>query len=165
MEEAHWFVVRIRPRQEIVARVNLEQQGYRVLSPFINLRKRRGGKWQMVIEPMFPGYLFIELVMGRDDPSPIRSTKGCVELVRFGQLPQPVPPAVMLSLAELENFPPEEKLLIRPGERVRFEDGPFEALNAVYKLAKGEDRAQVLLTLMGRDNLVTVDLVHLSRAD
>lgn len=143
----------------------LEQQGYRVLAPLVSLRKRRGGKWQMVLEPMFPGYVFIELTLCRDDPSPIRSTRGCVELVRFGLLPQPVPQSVILSLIDLEDLPPEEKPPIKPGEKVRFEGGPFEALDAIYKLAKGEDRAQVLLTLMGRENLITVELDGLSRVD
>lgn len=165
MEDAHWFVVRTRPRQESLARTHLEEQGYRVVFPFVNLRKRRGGKWQIVLEPMFPGYLFIELTLGTDDTAPIRSTKGCLELLRFGQLPQPVPERVILALIELEALPPEEKLLVKPGEKVRFKDGPFEALHAIYKYPKGEDRAQVLLTLMGRQNLITVKLGQLSRID
>ena len=164
-ESAHWFVVRTRPRQEGLARINLEQQGYRVFSPFLNIRKRRSGKWQEVMEPMFPGYLFIELTLGKDDPSPIRSTKGCLELVRFGQLPQPVPLVVILPLLELGGAPAEAKLQLKAGEKVRFEDGPFEALDAIYKLADGKDRAQVLLTLMGRENLISVELAKISRIE
>ena len=165
MEEAQWFVVRTRPRQENLAHTNLEQQGYRVLSPSVSIRKRRSGKWQKVVEPLFPGYVFIQLTLGKDDPSPIRSTKGCLGLVRFGQLPQPIPPAVILPLIELKDLPAEAKLPLKPGEKVRFESGPFVSLDAIYKVPKGEDRVQVLLTLMGRENLITVESGQLSRMD
>jgi transcriptional antiterminator RfaH len=164
-EEMQWFVVRTRPRQESLAYKNLQQQGYQVLSPFVSLRKRRSGKWQKVLEPMFPGYLFIQLTLGKDDPSPIRSTKGCLGLVRFGELPQPIPPAVIRPLIKLKDLPAEAKLPLKLGGKVRFEGGPFESLDAIYKLPKGEDRAQVLLTIMGRENLVTVEMAQISSVD
>jgi len=164
-ERAQWFVVRTRSHQESLAHSNLEQQGYRVLSPCVSLRKRRSGKWQRVIEAMFPGYVFVQLTLGKDDLSPIRSTRGCIGLVRFSQLPQPIPPAVILPLMELKDLPAEAKLALKPGGKVRFESGPFESLDAIYMLPKGEDRAQVLLTILGRENLVTVESTQISNLD
>ena len=81
---ASWYVVATKLRQETVALQNLKRQSYEVFLPQITLRKRRRGKWQEVIEPLFPGYLFVALEAGVDDAAPIRSTLGCVGLVRFG---------------------------------------------------------------------------------
>ena len=81
---ANWYVVATRPRMELTARNNLERQGYTVWLPELTLKKRRKGKWTSVVEPMFPGYVFTQLVFGEEDPAPIRSTLGCRGLVRFG---------------------------------------------------------------------------------
>jgi len=80
-----WYVVATRPRQESVARDHLTRQGYSVLLPEISLKKRRQSRWVVVIEPLFPGYLFVQLAFGQDDTAPIRSTRGCRDLVRFGK--------------------------------------------------------------------------------
>ena len=77
MSEPLWYLIATKPRQEAVALLNLERQGYRVQLPKVELRKRRRGKWQEVIEPLFPGYLFVALATGVDDTAPIRSTVGC----------------------------------------------------------------------------------------
>jgi transcriptional antiterminator RfaH len=81
---AAWYVVATKARDEEIAKVNLERQGYLVFLPTISLKKRRRGHWTPVTESLFPGYLFISLVFGDDDPTPIRSTVGCVGLVQFG---------------------------------------------------------------------------------
>ena len=96
--EGAWYAVATRPRQESVARDHLARQGYRVLLPEICLKKRRQSRWVSAVEPLFPGYLFLQLVFGHDDTAPIRSTRGCRDLVRFGAHHPPVPGMVLEAL-------------------------------------------------------------------
>jgi len=158
-----WYAVVTRPRQEKLARMNLERQGYRVLFPSVRQRKRQRGKWRMVVEPMFPGYLFVSLTIGEDDLSPIRSTVGCVGLVKFGPRPQPVPSKVMLPLIDFGASPVEVKMQLEPGDLVRFEQGPLEGIEAVYNLPRGGDRVEVLLNLLGRQSSIEAHLGNISK--
>ena len=98
-----WYAVHARPRQEAVAELNLERQGYHTYLPKIRLRKRRRDKWTKVVEPLFPRYLFIRVDPNRQSLAPVRSTLGVAGLVRFGQLLRPVPDGVIAYLKQVEN--------------------------------------------------------------
>ncbi len=157
-----WYVVATRPQMELAARVNLERQGYSVLLPQISIRKRRRGKWAMVIEPLFPGYIFVELEFGNDDPAPIRSTVGCRGLVRFGHEYVPVPSAVIAPLLSVGEEPVTEENKFKLGDQVRLETGPFAGFSAVFEMTKGSDRARVLIELLGKPRPVLVGLDDIS---
>ena len=156
--DAAWYVVATKSRNEGVAKLNLERQGYRSLLPTINLKKRRGGQWILVTEPLFPRYLFVSMILGTDDPAPIRSTAGCVGLVRFGHTYTPVPVELVAGLEAAAANDDPALAPFQSGDAVRLMSGPFAGLEAVYNMAKGEDRAQVLLEVLGRVQRLTVEM-------
>ncbi|MDG2441674.1 MAG: transcription termination/antitermination NusG family protein [Luminiphilus sp.] len=161
--QAAWYVVATKPRNESVAKLALERQGYRLFLPTINLKKRRRGQWNLVTEPLFPGYLFVALALGTDDPAPIRSTKGCVGLVRFGHTYTSVPVEL---IAAFEGAAVTEDSALSPfqsGDAVRLMSGPFAGLEAIYDKARGEERAQVLLKILGRFQRLTVAMDTLDK--
>lgn len=160
---AAWYVVATKSRGEEVAKFNLERQGYTVFLPTIGLKKRRRGHWIPVTEPLFPGYLFISLIFGDDDPAPIRSTVGCIGLLRFGLIYTPVPAELIAGLeaAAANNDP--ALVPFQSGDVVHLMSGPFAGLEAIYDMAKGEKRAQVLLEVLGRVQRLTVELNALDK--
>ena len=166
---ANWYVVATRPRMELTARNNLERQGYTVWLPELTLKKRRKGKWTSVVEPMFPGYVFTQLVFGEEDPAPIRSTLGCRGLVRFGVEYPPVPEELMAALfsashgAALQTS--DNESIFTTGEWVLLESGPFAGLSAVFEMPLGEDRARVLIDLLGAERSVEVRMDDLGPGD
>jgi transcription antitermination factor NusG len=109
MSQGQRFAVVAKPRQEQVAKVNLKRQGYHAVLPLIEARKRRENKWTTVTEPLFSGYLFVQLVLGKDNLAPIRSTLGCRDLVRIGSSLLLVPDAVMTLLLSLSAPPKTRK--------------------------------------------------------
>ena len=161
--ESAWYVVATRPRQESVARDHLTRQGYSVLLPEISFKKRRQGRWVPVVEPLFPGYLFVQLVFGQDDAAPIRSSRGCRDLVRFGEHHPPVPAMVLEALMSQADSVTEGGPLFKAGETVRIGGGPFAGLTAAFDMAKGDDRAQVLLEMLGKLQKVVVDSDQLAK--
>jgi transcriptional antiterminator RfaH len=94
MVDLTWLLVATKSRSEFIARQQLERQGFQVCLPQITLRKRKQGTWQQVTEPMFPGYVFVAVVLGEHDIAPIRSTVGCLQVVRFGGHLIPLPASV-----------------------------------------------------------------------
>ena len=155
---ANWYVVATKTREEEKARINLERQGYSVCLPKVSLKKRRKGHWQVVTESLFPGYLFVALELGEDDPAPIRSTVGCIGLVRFAHVYTPVPGELIESLQAIESEANDVEAPFKPGDKVRFVSGPFAGIEAVFDMARGGDRAQVLLQLLGKDQRITVGI-------
>ena len=162
-ETVLWYVVATKVRDEAVAKANLKRQDYQVFLPTISLKKRRRGRWTPVTEPLFPGYLFVSLVLGADDPAPIRSTVGCIGLVRFGQTHTPVPSSLIAALQGASEDVLDTPLPFNQGDKVRLIDGPFAGLEAVFDMPRGGDRAQVLLELLGKTQRLTVGQDDLSQ--
>ena len=158
-----WYAVATKARDEAVAKANLERQDYQVFLPTISLKKRRRGRWMPVTEPLFPGYLFVSLVLGADDPAPIRSTLGCIGLVRFGQTHTPVPSSLIAAVQGTSEGALDKPLPFNQGDKVRVIAGPFAGIETVFDMPRGEDRAQVLLELLGKVQRLTVGLDDLSQ--
>jgi len=153
-----WYVVQTKPRQEQVALTNLLRQHYQGFLPRIGVPKRRRGRWQEVIEPLFPGYLFASLDLRHEDAAPIRSTRGVVGLVRFGGGPRPVPAQVVerLQLAEGGDGVIRREQAFNEGDRIEIVAGPLAGLRGIFLAASGAERVHVLLDLLGRGNRATV---------
>ena len=162
MSQGQWFAVAAKPRQEQVAEVNLKRQGYHAVLPLIEARKRRQNKWTTVTEPLFSGYLFVRLELGKDNLAPIRSTLGCRDLVRIGQGLVPVPDAAMTPFLSLSSSPKTSDVLFSEGDEVAVAAGAFAGLKGVFKLAKGKDRAEVFIALLGKERPITVALDDLA---
>lgn len=155
-----WYAIHTKPRSEEIAEENLVRQGFETYLPRCVVSRRNRGKWVDRIEPLFPRYLFIRLDLERDNVAPIRSTRGVVGLVRFSNTPAPVPEGLVEKLKASAN--PETGLHalnaggLEKGDKVRISEGPLSELDAVFLAWKGSDRALVLLSLLGKQNLVTV---------
>ena len=72
----NWYLIKTKPRQENVAIKNLENQKYSTYCPTVTINNK------LVV--LFPSYLFIYLDKEKENWSPISSTKGVVNFVRFG---------------------------------------------------------------------------------
>ena len=81
----NWYLLQSRARQEFIAEENLARQKYEVYLPCIKRARKIRNKWQEITEPFFPGYLFIHLDMEAQNTSTIRSTRGVLKLVKFGE--------------------------------------------------------------------------------
>jgi len=162
-ETVLWYAVVTKVRDEAIAKANLERQDYQVFLPTISLKKRRRGRWVPVTEPLFPGYLFVSLVLGADDPAPIRSTVGCLGLVRFGQTHIPVPSSLIAALKGTSEGAVDAPLPFNQGDKVRLIAGPFTGIEAVFDMPRGDDRAEVLLELLGKVQRLTVNQNDLSQ--
>jgi transcriptional antiterminator RfaH len=143
-----WYVVHTKPRQEVRALENLEKQGFTCFLPMMQAQKLRAQRVQLVTEPMFSRYLFIQLDDQTQNWAPIRSTLGVSKLVRFGTTPAKVPSALVNFLREA----PSDVLrrMFEPGDSVLVANGPLKGLEGKYLAHDGETRAFVLIDLLGQ---------------
>lgn len=149
----HWYLVHTKPRLEKCALENLERQQYRCYLPMLSTEKLRKGKLELVDEPLFPRYLFIQLDTGLSAPSwsPIRSTKGVNKLVSFGFEPAKVANELVdLLMTQEQTLRETPQALFNPGERVKVTQGPFAGIEGIYQMTDGERRVMVLIELMSK---------------
>ena len=152
-----WYLVATKPRQEVTANEHLLRQGYSTFLPKLEVKKRRQNRWVAVTEPLFSGYLFLGLTRGEDDFAPIRSTVGCRGLVRFGSQPAVVPLDIVAALLKTLQNSPQAASPFQHGDKVRMAAGPFVGLEAVFDMPRGEERAQVLLNMLGQQQKIIVN--------
>jgi len=154
-----WYLVFSKPQRERAAVENLERQGYQAYLPQVRNRRRVGGRYRSLIEPMFPRYLFIQLDDQNDDWGPIRSTIGVANLVRFGVTPARLPDALVQLMREredeqgIQNLPARE---LKPGDRVRIVEGVMAGYEALFQSRTGNERVILLLEIAERSAQITL---------
>ncbi|PRH89251.1 transcriptional activator RfaH [Labrys okinawensis] len=153
-----WYVVQTRARSEETARFNLEAQGFEVFLPrtlrtVLHARRRR-----TAMNALFPGYLFVRLDLERERWRSINGTIGVVQVVMGSSLPLPVPDGVVesiLTYVDAEGIARLDRDLAQ-GQTVRVTLGPFtESIGPLMRLDPNE-RARVLLEIMGRAVEITL---------
>ena len=155
-----WYAVQTKPRQEAVAEENLQRQSFKTYLPRIQLSRRRKGTWKEVVEPLFQRYLFLSIDPDQDSTAPIRSTRGVIGLVRFGNQLKPISDSIIQYLKQNEN--PESGLYeldmpqFQKGDNIQIAEGPLVGLNGIYQTQKGEDRALILVDILGKQSTVTI---------
>lgn len=162
-----WYVVCCKPRQESVAEENLKRQGFDVYLPRMRSRLRKRDRWVDGIQILFPRYLFIRVDRRRQSTASIRSTRGAVGLVKFGIDPAVVPSGVIdaiLAREDVETGLHYVRPTFRPGERVVLREGPFAGIEGVFASEDGDERATLLIELLGKANRVRVDRDWIVRA-
>lgn len=156
-ESGHWYAVYCKPRQEGRAAAHLENQGISVLCPRIRRRRRAGSAYRTVVEPMFPRYVFVHLG-DEDNPGVIRSTRGAVALVRFGNFTPPVPAELIEQIQQRADehgcLDMQAESEFRAGQTVRVTEGAFAGAEALFVERSGQGRVAVLLEIMQREQKV-----------
>lgn len=148
-----WYLVHTKARQEDTAITNLQRQNFRCYMPMLYVEKVRRGKPVVVAEPMFPSYVFVQLdTSGQGQSwSPIRSTLGVRELVKFGGHPPKVDAELINTLHEREQLQQSNpQALFAAGDKVVITDGPFAGIEAIYQTADAERRSMILLSMLNK---------------
>lgn len=157
-----WYVVLTKPRQEQRAADNLLAQGGTVFLPMLPVERIVRGKRCLVEEVLFPGYLFLQLPADSVLHSKVRSTFGVRGFLRFADQVVTVADAIIEDIRQRITLPASNEVF-QPGEAVQFSSGPLKDYQAVFSGYSGEERAIVLISLLGQQNQLLVDLGAVSK--
>ncbi|MEE4296172.1 MAG: transcription/translation regulatory transformer protein RfaH [Wenzhouxiangella sp.] len=163
-----WHAVFCKPRQDERAEFHLRNQGFETFLPRVRESRVRNGKRQLIVESMFPRYLFIKLATDGQDWAPIRSTRGAVGLVRHGNDIATVPAAIVEDLRQRVDDHGVVHLggtiEFQPNETIEITDGPLAGYRALFQARTGPERVAVLLTLLNHERRVEVPDTAIRRA-
>ena len=156
---AQWFVAMTKPSREELARQQLANQGYEVYLPMCQQTVRRRGRHLTERAPMFPRYLFVRPCRAEQILSPIRSTVGVQQLVRFGMEFAQAPDSLVTEIKAMEISLQKDPNLspFNVGDEVEIVDGPFAGVTAEV-FACVETRVILLIQLLGSERKLSFSL-------
>jgi transcriptional antiterminator RfaH len=139
----NWFVVQTHSRQEARAAIELARQDFHTYLPILHSK------------PMFPRYLFVRFNRETDNWGVIRSTRGCIDLLKDGFMPAKVPDTAMDAIMAYKPAvePQQTQTQFTKGDSVRIEGGVLDGLGGLFQ-ADMKGRTQALLEIMGRKVVV-----------
>ena len=117
----NWYLIQTKPQQEQVATQNLSNQNYAVFHPKAIIKGKSVS--------LFPRYLFIELDEKSQNWTPIRSTRGVANFVRFGLIFAKVPNKI-INMIKIQQQQTIEKMINicshQSGDSVVIQTGAFK---------------------------------------
>ena len=153
-----WVLAQLKPNCAAIAVRHLERQGLQTFLPLGRHTEARGGRFVTSTRPYFAGYLFVGV--GRDSApwQAIRSTQGISRLVSFGSQPAMVPTALVEQLMQGcdSDGVIAEGPAMSAGDDVRVVQGPFASFIGKVVDLKPDQRAWVLLDVMGKQTRVSM---------
>lgn len=157
-----WYALQHKPTQGDRALAHLQNQDIACFYPKISVEKIKGGKRTSKLEPLFPGYLFINLEQTDPMWAKLRSTRGVIRVVAFANKPAAIPDGVIQHVKDSLSTVSEQGG-IKSGQTVQLNEGPFEGINAIFQSYDGEERAIVLISFMQKQQSVKVPISAIRR--
>ena len=152
-----WYLLYCKRGDLTRAKMHLKNQGVECYYPEIDIEKITRGRRRTVREPLFASYMFVrfDYELGPSFTT-VRSTRGVVDFVRLGQLPQEVQGDLIYKLKQqidisISNTLPEK------GQEVHIVQGQFAGITAIYSEPDGEKRSILLIKLINQTVEVKID--------
>ena len=173
--QKHWYAVHTYSGHEKKVKTNIERRAetmglkdkvFQILVPTEKESRVRGGKKSEIDRKVFPGYVFVELILDDNTWYLVKSTTGVIGFVGDAK-PTPVKnseiQAIQSALAESETRP-----LIRPawnvGQAVRVNSGPFaDFTGSIQEINAPKDKVKVLISIFGRDTPVELEFSQIEK--
>jgi transcription elongation factor/antiterminator RfaH len=147
-----WYAIQTKGNKEKEVAKRLTDLKFEIFLPWLRDRRRIGSRYQWVLVPLFPGYLFCRLdivVSGKT----ARYAPGVKDFLKFGNEITEISSDIIVALQERcpEGVAAVNPVSLTAGDSVSINEGPFAGLEAIFeKKMKGSERVAVLLELLGR---------------
>ncbi|WP_338589258.1 transcription/translation regulatory transformer protein RfaH [Shewanella khirikhana] len=161
-----WYLVYCKPRNEARAQQNLAMQNLETYLPMYRRQVRaKGGEVSVAESPLFPNYLFLNFDPSVTSVRSIHATRGVARIVGCREDMTPLEDSLIRAIKrrelQLEKLP--EEVALRAGDKVKFCEGPFTDLEAIFLEQDGLKRCLVLFEFMGQQKQLDVEQSSISR--
>jgi len=173
--QKHWYAVHTYSGHEKKVKTNIERRAdtmglktkvFDILVPTEKESRVRQGKKSEIDRKVFPGYVFVEMVLDDNTWYLVKSTTGVIGFVGDAK-PTIVKDTeirdIKRALEESENKP-----IIRPrwevGQAVRVNSGPFaDFTGSIQEINAPKDKVKVLISIFGRDTPVELEFSQVEK--
>ena len=173
--QKHWYAVHTYSGHEKKVQTNIERRAdtmglktkvFQILVPTEKESRVRAGKKSEIDRKVFPGYVFIEMVLDDNTWYLVKSTTGVIGFVGDAK-PTPVKDseiaAIRNAIAQSEKTP-----LLAPryavAQPVRVTAGPFaDFTGSIQEINAAKDKVKVLISIFGRDTPVELEFSQIEK--
>ncbi len=163
-----WYAVYTHNRMEKWARANLWERGFDVYLPQYLKRRRHARRTDWISSPLFPRYLFVRANLEEGARRAVRTARGVVDMVAFGDSPAALSDGVIEELRARED---DAGLVSMDsvashydvGEKLRINHGPFADQYGFFGGLDDKNRVLLLLDLLGRQVQVRLGAADVCR--
>jgi transcriptional antiterminator NusG len=170
----NWYILHTFPgEEEAVARnlkqrvesLGMEDKIFNILVPKEKKIKIKNGKKKIVEEKIYPGYVFVEMIVTDDSWYVARNTPRVTGFIGSGVTPIPVAKEEMEKLLKrIQGEEPQYKVDVEIGSLVKIIDGPFKDFEGkVSEIDQERGKIKVLVNLFGRETPVEVDSLQIKK--
>ena len=173
-----WYIVQTYSGYENKVKTNLDQRIksmdmgnkiFQVIIPTEDEIEIRDGQRRTVQKKLFPGYVFVQMVMEDDSWYVVRNTPGVTGFAGAQQddrsRPTPLADAeVDKILRQMDAGQPRINIGFQVGESVLVTDGPFsDMIGVVDSIDLDRGRVRVMVSMFGRETPVELDFLQVEK--
>lgn len=171
--QVRWYIVQTyagfedavkRALELKIANLSLENKILEIYIPTKKVtRLNKKGERQEKIEKIYPGYIYIRMILDKESGYIIQNTSYVSRITGTGDFAVPLEPGYVENLKETLLKQSEDSQVTTSikyviGDLVKVVDGPFKDMQGrVSSLDENSNTLDVLLTMFERETLVTLD--------
>ena len=175
--DMRWYIVHAysgmekaveRNIQERIARAGMQAKFGRILVPTEEVVEMKNGQRKTTERRLFPGYVFVEMVMDDDTWHLVKHTSKVTGFVGGAKnRPAPISEEEVRKIVEQMQEgteKPRHKVEFMVGELVRVKEGPFTDFNgSVEEVNYEKNRLRVSVTIFGRATPVELEFAQVEK--
>jgi transcriptional antiterminator NusG len=172
--EKNWYVIHsVSGLEDNVAQnlkkriesLSMEDYIFDVIVPKEKKIKVKNGKRVTVEERIYPGYVFVEMIVTDNSWYVVRNTPNVTGFIGAGTTPIPVSPEEMNFITKKTNKEePKYTLNVDIDDLVKIIDGPFKDFEGkVSEVDESKGKLKVLVNMFGRNTPVELDSLQIKK--
>ena len=170
----NWYVLHTYPGEEEAVARNLQQRIdslamedkiFNILVPKEKKIKIKNGKRKVIEEKIYPGYVFVEMVVTDDSWYVARNTPRVTGFIGSGTTPISVSEDEVNILQKRMGVESQQHVIdVGMGSVVKITDGPFKDFEGkISEIDEERGKLRVLVNIFGRDTPVEVDSLQVKK--
>jgi transcriptional antiterminator NusG len=172
--EKNWYVIHsVSGLEDNVAQnlkkriesLSMEDYIFNVIVPKEKKIKVKNGKRVTVEERIYPGYVFVEMIVTDNSWYVVRNTPNVTGFIGAGTTPIPVSPEEMNFITKkTTKEEPKYTLNVDIDDLVKIIDGPFKDFEGkVSEVDESKGKLKVLVNMFGRNTPVELDSLQIKK--
>jgi transcriptional antiterminator NusG len=170
---AKWYIIHTYSGHENKVAVTLKQRaevkGFtdKIFQLFIPTQQKvviSEGKKRKVNERLFPGYVYVNMLMDEDSWKLVRATQGVTGFVGTGATPTPLPENEVAALMKyVVSDTPKFEMKFAEGDSVKIVEGPFsDHIGRISEVNEDQGKVKVLVSFFGKEVPLELDFAQIS---
>ncbi len=166
VKSGDWYAITTVPGREMKVKDNIlrslsnmgvEDVVFDVIVPEGEEVEYKDGKRISKKIKIYPGYVFVNMIMNDDSWQFIRRTQGVTSIVGCGNKPVALQEHEMNKIFGVTSIKREINIEVGIGEAVRIKDGPFMGIEGVVQTVdRSNGKVGVLIEMFGRENRIVI---------